>query len=195
MVFEWIFKKRAEKGLNLTDTSFVHVSTLEIWSNYYVENMFKYDNQTQFVVKNNEPHSVNLSFTKLYYITAYKLQVLPSTRYMTGWRIDTSIDGINFSPIDIRDEKLCFSDYIHDFDQEIAIDCLNLTTREFATQKTKFKYLNLVMTKKDSCNNEVNGYQLQLSLFDLFVSPFTDFSSGSLCIIKSLFLYISLLFS
>ena len=193
MVFEWIFKKRAEKDLDLLDPSFVNISSLPVVPEYPHEYMFTYDDESQCVIKSDVSHSINLSFTKLYYITAYKLQILPTKRYMTGWRIDTSIDGTNFFQLDIRNENLCFSDYIHlDIDGNTIIDCQNLTTREFATQKTRFKYLNLVMTEKDSCKY---AYQFQSSLFDLFLSPVTDFSSESICLIQSLFFYISLLFS
>ena len=192
MIFKWIFEEREKNKLELLAESFVKVDYEDVRPGYSINDMFKYDNTTECLIPSNKPHSVNLSFSKLYYIAAYKLQILATKRYMTGWRIDTSIDGTYFTPLDIRNENLCFSDYIHDVEGDKITDCRNLTTREFATQKTRFKYLNLVMTKKDSCGS---GYQLQLSLFDLFVSPVTDFSNESLCIIKSIFLYISLLFS
>ena len=169
---KWIFEEITKAGKEPFDPSFVNVSSLPTDTCCPIKNMFMIDSQTETVISSDNIHSINLSFSRTYYISGYKLQVLAVKRYLTGWMVDTSIDGKKFNPLDTKIENLCITNYIHDG----VTDCRDLTTREFVTQKTIFKYINLVMTHKDSSQY---GYRLQLSAFDLFVDLYTMNSKHS----------------
>ena len=164
MKFSWIFDEFAKSSIDPIETGFVTIQP-QIHNNQPLEfrNILKRDNSLDLSIF---PKQVNFTFKKKMTIAGYRLQTPYTKRYLKGWNVSLSIDGVSFVIIDSKKENFCFSDYIHDG----YIDCGETTTREFPISPTEAKFMKIEMTENDSCGSE----WIEISQFDIF-SSFTNF--------------------
>ena len=161
MNFHWIFKDFYHKSVDPISTNFVSISPAGTSSNPS-SSLLKWDEKSTLWLQSNAPNLniVTFTFAKPISFSRYRMQVLYPNRYMTGWRIDASYDGTNFTTINSKEENFCFKDYPHGN----VIDCGEITTRSFKVPVTTAKKIRLVQTKADSCGT----YCVHLSTFDIY---------------------------
>lgn len=162
MVSKWIFKTFYMKSIDPIGNGFVSILPTNYEAGYPLTNIIKWDDENAgkltYVQKTDA--IITLTFDKPISFRKYRMQVLRSNRYMKGWKIEASYDGVGFATIDSKEENFCFKNYSHD----IFIDCGELTTRSFNVPITTAKVIKIIQTKPDSCGT----YCIHLSGFDIF---------------------------
>ena len=162
MVFSWIIQKFLRDNSNPVDKNYLTVDSITPFTGTSNKDLFNWDPSHKFVLVGNNLHSITITFSKPITLMRYKLQVPYATRFLTGWSIETSFDGSQYTQIDKHEEDFCQTIYEHDN----VKDCGELTERTFDVPITTAKKFKLTMTKKDSGNT----YQMEFSGIDFFIA-------------------------
>ena len=161
MTFSWIIKKIYDHSIDPIVTGFVDAE--------YTTTSYVMSEATNILTRNTSEacylrealnKGIIITFKEPIIITKYMLQTTAKRRYLKGWKIEVSNDGISYMKIDEREENFCFENITNGN----FIDCGVLTNRAFSIPVTTIKNLRLIMTKQDSCGT----YNLELTGFDVF---------------------------
>ena len=184
-VSHWIFTDMWERGYDAYlngDVSFY--GPLSAGAR---ENLIKLDNATYWRAGNQpEPISLVIKLNNPVTFALYKLQLPEGFRFPTGWRVEGSMNNIDYELLSDIEDNFC-SVVIEYTD---GSNCGELTTRFFSSSIGVYKYIRLSMTKPDSFGTYYFGF----SFFDIF-GIFTTSHSHCSNNIQISFIFLQLSFS
>ena len=165
MRFNWIFKSFTSRSINVTETGFASVEPPGI--NKPSTNVFEWtvDNGIGIDMKTEGP--LIITFNKPILISKYRILVKNGRRYMKGWNISISNDGLDFITIDSKSEDFCKTFAIGNNGD---IDCGEITDRIFSIPTMTIKKIKLSLTVPNSCST----YEIHINAFDVFGTTKTN---------------------
>ena len=143
------------------------------------ENLLKWDDGGVWISNKSSNQYFTIEFNNYYLISGYAFRTLENEHTLKEWEINGSMNGIQWSKIDQRNENIC-EGKMGDRETNVTV-CMVSLTKYFTMNQGVYRFIRMIQTGRNTESDEDHqkdsfGFTFYLRSFELYGKFFRPIS-------------------